>query len=288
MSLDAEATIAEFARFSERDAAAYARMLEEWADVRQIFGQDRFRPIGYGPSTEELLDAHPRASVWRRRRMMSAYDVIMHEFEDRHSQAFLLWMSFQTIVALDRPGTGLLAYSLIAARQKNSWSIPVGGSGTLVDALVGYLEDHDVTIECDQTVAQLVIEDGKCVGSRRRPATATWRARVSSRRFTSNTSSTWLRPRLGRRLLVRRRHVRGRHLGLRRLSGDDRTTDIRHADGGRTAVSAGIVGWPDQILRMLRDVNDGVAFDDVPFLLVRHPPSSTRRARSTTCTRSSC
>jgi phytoene dehydrogenase-like protein len=272
MSLDADATIAEFARFSERDAATYSRMLEEWADVRQIFGQDRFRPIGYGPSTEELLDAHPRASVWRRRRMMSAYDVIMHEFEDRHCQAFLLWMTFQTIVAIDRPGTGLLAYSLIAARQKNSWSIPVGGSGTLVDALVGYLEDHDVTIECNQTVAELVLQDGRCVG-----VETTAGDRYMAGKGVISTihvkhlvdmapAAAW-----GDDFLF---GVDTYEVGISGYAAYLATTEppiFDTADGGRTAVSAGIVGWPDQFLRMLRDVNDGIAFDDVPSLLVATP-----------------
>jgi phytoene dehydrogenase-like protein len=42
-------------------------------------------------------------------------------------------------------------------------------------------------------------------------------------------------------------------------------------DRGRAAVSAGLVAWPERFLAMLRQINDGVAFDDVPFLLVATP-----------------
>ena len=42
-------------------------------------------------------------------------------------------------------------------------------------------------------------------------------------------------------------------------------------DGGRTAVSAGIVGWPDQVLRSLREVQDGVPDGETPPLLVATP-----------------
>ncbi len=272
MSLDPEATIAEFARYSKRDAAAYARLLEEWADVRHIFGQDRFRPVGYGPSNESLLDAHPKASVWRRRQSMSAYDIIMHEFEDRHCQSFLLWMAFQTIVAIDRPGTGLLAYSLIAARQKNSWSIPVGGSGTLIDALVGYLEDHDVTIECDKTVSRLVLEDGKCVGVE----TTAGDRYLASKGVISTIhvkhlvdmapAADW-----GDDFVF---GVDTYEVGISGYAAYLATTKppvFDTEDGGRSAVSAGIVGWPDEFLRMLRNLSDGLTFDDVPFLLVATP-----------------
>jgi len=272
MALDPEATIAEFARFSSADAAAYRRLLDEWAEVAAIFGQGRFRPVGYGPSPETLLDGHPRASTWGRRRAMSAYDVIMSEFEDRHSQAFLLWMTFQTIVAIDRPGTGLLAYSLIAGRQRNSWSIPVGGSGTLVDALVGYLNDHQVPVECDRTVTRLVLEDGHCVGVETADGTIYRGERgvVSTIHIKHLVdmapAATW-----GEDFLY---GVGTYEVGMSGFAVYLATREppvFDTADGGRTAVSAGMVDWPDRFLTMLRQINDGVPFDDVPFLLVATP-----------------
>lgn len=273
MSLDRSKTVAEFARFSERDAATYSRMLDEWADVNHIFGQGRFRPIGYGPSTEDLLAEHPRSSIWHRRQMMSAYDLIMTEFEDRHCQAFMLWMSFQTIVALDRPGTGLLAYSLIAARQKNSWSIPLGGSGTLIDALVGYLTDHDVEIHCDQTVERLILDDdGRCVGVETSSG-----EQFTARRGVVSTihikhlvdmapAESW-----GDDFLF---GVETYEVGISGYAAYLATTEPPVFDtpgGGVSAVSAGLIAWPEDFLRMLRNVNDGVQFDNVPFLLVATP-----------------
>ena len=95
-------------------------------------------------------------------------------------------MTFQTIVAIDRPGTGLLAFSLVAGRQRNSWSIPVGGSGTLIDALVGDPADHDVAVECNKTVTGLIVEDGRCVGVETADGSTYRAARVWCRPFTSS------------------------------------------------------------------------------------------------------
>ena len=276
MSLDPDATIAEFARFSSADAAAYRRLLEEWSEVGPIFGQGRFRPVGYGPSAESLLEGHRRASTWRRRQAMSAYDIIMNTFEDRHSQAFMLWMTFQTIVAIDRPGTGLLAYSLVAGRQRNSWSIPLGGSGRLVDALVGYLADNDVRVVCNQRVSNLVVEDGRCVG-------------------VATDDGSVYRGSMGVVSTIHIKHLVD--MAPAELWGEDFLYGVESYevgisgfacylaatvppvfetdDGGRTAVSAGIVDWPDRFLAMLRQINDNIAFDladdRMPFLLVATP-----------------
>ncbi|HEX6905795.1 MAG TPA: NAD(P)-binding protein, partial [Terriglobales bacterium] len=47
---DVERTIAEFAKFSKKDAAAYRRMYEEFNSVAPIFREATFTPIGFGPS----------------------------------------------------------------------------------------------------------------------------------------------------------------------------------------------------------------------------------------------
>ncbi len=272
MSLDPAETAAEFARFSPADGERYRQLLDEWAEVAPIFGPGRFRPVGHGPSVDALLDGHPRAATWRRRQAMSAYDVIMTEFDDPHSQAFLLWMTFQTIVAIDRPGTGLLAFSIVAGRQRNSWSIPIGGSGTLIDALVGYLDDHDVRIECNKTVTRLVVDNGRCVGVE----TADGSVYRGSKGVVSTIHVKHLVDMAPPELWGEdfRYGVDTYEVGISGFSLYAAATEapvFSTPDGGRQAVSAGIVDWPDRFLGMLRQLNDDVAFDDVPFLLVATP-----------------
>ena len=272
MWLDKDRTVEEFARHSPADARAYARMYDDYDAVKDLFGQGRFRPLGHGPSAGELLKGHAREATWRRRMVMSAWDVITREFENRHVRSFMLWMTFQTLVALDRPGTGTLAYSLIHGRQRNSWSIPKGGSGRLVDALVGFLEDHGASIHCGKTVTELILENGRCVG------------------FETEDGSQFR----ARQAVLSTIHIK--HLvemapadawGEDFLYGAD-TYDVGISgyaaylatkvapvftteDGGRNAVSSGIAGWPEQMLRAIRDMSDGVFFEDVPFLLVATP-----------------
>ena len=161
---DRERTREEFAKFSRRDADAFLRMLDDYHVARAAFGAARYTPVGYGPGLEALLRDRPDGARWLRRNAMSAWDVIRHEFEDWHTRGFMLWMAAQTVQPVERPGTGLLAYSIAYGRQQHGWTIPRGGSGSLPAACVRLLEQHGATILTSQPVAQLVLEGGRCTG----------------------------------------------------------------------------------------------------------------------------
>ncbi len=161
---DAERTAAELARFSRRDARAYRTLLEEYEEVAPLFGRYRYTPIGWGPSLSELLGERPGGGRWLRRQAMSAWDVIEDAFEEEHVRAFLLWMAFMTMQPPERPGTGPLAHSLVYGRQRNSWTLPEGGSGALPAALRRLIEDHGGTVLTRRRVTGLLLEGGRCVG----------------------------------------------------------------------------------------------------------------------------
>ena len=53
MWLDRDRTAEEVARFSKADAAAYLRLLDEYDQVKHIFSEAQFTPVGFGPSLEQ-------------------------------------------------------------------------------------------------------------------------------------------------------------------------------------------------------------------------------------------
>ncbi len=164
MWLDLDRTLEEIARFSKSDARAYRRMLDEFDAVKGIYGEYRFTPIGYGPSLDERLAGHPMGTVWMRRNVMSAWEVIRREFESRQMRAFMAWMAFQTAQPIESPGSGYLAYSLVGGRQRRSWSVPVEGSSSLPKAIVSVLEKAGGTAITETLVTSLIVEGGRCVG----------------------------------------------------------------------------------------------------------------------------
>lgn len=272
MWLDLDRTTNEIARFSERDADAYRRLLAEYDEVKGLIGSARFRPVGYGPSVAEQLAAHPRGSRWMRRSVLSARDVILHEFEEPHVRAFMAWMASQTAVPIDGAGTGLLPYQIVSGRQARSWSIPRGGSGKLVDALVGYLEDNGATIDCNRQVSELIVEEGRCVGLRTIEG-AEYRARLAVVSTIHVKHLVDMAPRAlwGEDFVY---GVATYHVGIPFFAAYLATTappEFTTKDGPRSAVSAGVAGWIDDAARNARRVSDGQFTEEEPFLLVATP-----------------
>ena len=253
--LDLDRTRDEIARFSRRDADAYVRGLQEFAEIREPLGRYRFNPIGHAPPLDELLADRPR---WLRRIAMTSFDVVRREYEDPHVQSYLLWQAFQTAQPVDSPGSGLLAYSIVAGRQAQSWTLPLGGSGELARALVRCLEDHGGTVACGRRVTGLVLEDGRCAGVETEDGER----------------------HLARHAVVSTIHVKRLvELAPHEAWGDDFLYGVDTFDAGismfaqyyattaapafvapggtQTAVSAGVVGWPEDVRQAGRDVREG-------------------------------
>lgn len=273
MWLDKERTIAEIARFSKDDALAYRRLLADYDEVKSAFSGAQFTPVGFGPSLDQRLADHRRGRVWQRIRQLSPWDVIRHEFTDRHVQAFMLWMAFQTNQAVDLPGSGALAYSLVFGRQQRSWSILPGGSGTLIDTLTRYLAERGSTIVTGKTVSRLILDGERCIGV----ATTDGAEYRAAKAVLSSIHVTHLRDMAPRARWPEEFHysVDTYDVGIPGFGvylAASAAPVFGAAEGDtRTAVSAGTVGWPEDVVRLGADLRAGRFIADVPWLLVATP-----------------
>lgn len=267
--LDRERTVEEIARFSRADAAAYGRLLDEYDEVKHIFSAGQFTPVGFGPSVEALLAEHPKGSIWLRRRAMSAWDVIRHEFSDEHIQAFLLWQAYQTLVPVDSDGSGQLAYSLVFGRQRRSWTIPRGGSGALTDALVSCIEEHGGSVLCGRRVTRLIVSAGRCVG-----VVAGDEEFRASEAVVSTIHVKHLLEMADDWDEGFRYGVETFDVGVSAMAAYMATPEppVFHTpDGPRSAVSAGLAGFPRDVIDYGRKLRDGVYVEDPAWLLVACP-----------------
>ena len=282
MWLDLDRTCDEIARFSRTDAEAYRRLIGEYDEVKGIFGRARVTPPGFGPSLEEMLLEHPRGRIWLRRNSLSAWDVIRREFQDRHIQAFMIWQAFQTLVPVDAAGSGVNAYSIIFGRQGRSWSVPRGGSGALTEALTHFLEDHGSTVLCNRQVSRLVLDDGRCTGVETDDG-----ERYMARRAVLSTIHVKHLVEMAPREVWGEEFLYGVDTydvgmsGMACYLATDAAPEFQTPDGSRAAVSAGTVGWPEDVLALGRAVRDRRPFDEgVPWLLVATPTLVDARARA--------
>jgi phytoene dehydrogenase-like protein len=203
---------------------------------------------------------------------MSSWEVIRHEFEDRHIQAYMLWQAFMTVQAVDAPGSGSLAYSIIYGRQQRSWSIPEGGSGKLTDGLVALLEEHGARIVCDRKVKKLVLEHGRCVGVE----TENGEKYLGTKAVLSTIHVKHLIDMAPHDAWPEdfRFGVETYDIGITSMAAYLATTEapaFTTREGTQTAVSAGIAGWPEDVIRIGRDIKDGKFITGVPWLLVATP-----------------
>lgn len=287
MWLDLDRTCSELERFSRRDAEAYRRLLAEYDAVKDVFARLRFTPVGFGPSFEQMLADRPAGTRWRRRAAMSAWDVVRHEFESPHVQAFMLWMAFQTGQPVDSAGSGPLAYSIVFGRQRRSWTIPRGGSGELARVLVEVIEEGGGEVLCDRRVVELLLEGGRCVGVQ----TADGEQHLAREAVLSTIHI---------KDLVKMAPAEAWDAdfmygvdtydeGIAAFATHYATSEPPRyplRDGGElTAVSAGVAGWPEDIVRMGRDVKEGRLVRDGAWLLFPTPtvadPSRAPEGRHT-------
>ncbi|HEY3530171.1 MAG TPA: NAD(P)/FAD-dependent oxidoreductase [Nocardioides sp.] len=150
MHPDLEATCAELARWSDRDASAFRSMVETWR---------RGLAAAHGRWSSNL--PQPRDAVtgeYLRLRERSAWDVVHETFEHPVVRSFVLWMAMATIQDPRRPGTGFLPSSLSAGRVAFGWTTPIGGSQTLPDALVRLIEEHGGRVVCSAPVASVEVD----------------------------------------------------------------------------------------------------------------------------------
>ena len=270
--LDVDRTVDELARLDRADAATYRRMLDDWEGVKRIFGAAQSTPVGWGTPIDEALAAVPGGNVWRRRRALSAWDVVHHEYRDPRVRAYVLWAVAQSLTSVDLPGSGLQAVAAPAGRQVRSWPIPLGGSAALPRALVRAIEDHGGTVRCGARIARLIVDGDRCTGVET----------ADGERFHA------------RQAVVSSIHVK--HLldmapraawpddfvyGVETLDvglsifvlhlATDRPPLLRGAEGEQPAVASGIAGTPDEMLDAVRAVRDGRRPPSLPSILIGTP-----------------
>ncbi len=158
---DLDRTCAELARFSKPDADAYRDLLAEWQGMAPIVNDEREHP----PRPPQEVAARTRAGTLGDRmvaiRQSTALNVITDRFTDEHIRAFFAWIAFMTLHPLDEPETGLLAFSLVAGRQRSSWILPEGGSMRLPLALARIIEENGGSILTSKPVTRIVVEGGR-------------------------------------------------------------------------------------------------------------------------------
>lgn len=159
MHRDVEQTATEIGQHDRSDADAFRALLAEWHDGLSA-AHARWNSGCLDPSSNSMDARYAQV------RAGSPLDTIRARFRHPRIIAAMAWLSFATIQRIDRPGTGILPFSITAGRIAFGWATPIGGSGALPTALVRSIARHGGGVRTGHAVAQILVADGRAVGVR--------------------------------------------------------------------------------------------------------------------------
>ncbi|MGH8227858.1 MAG: phytoene desaturase family protein [Steroidobacteraceae bacterium] len=165
---DRERTRQEIARFSERDAAAYVRLAAEAAAWLPMIASTLYSaPVPMGASTA-LMDQSPEGRALWRTAQRSTHDLLTSLFESDRVRMHFARVAGENLVAPDEKATALGVYVFVAFLEAYGFGVPVGGSGSLTEALLACIRDHGGEALADADVERVEVKGGRARGVRTR------------------------------------------------------------------------------------------------------------------------
>ncbi|MEO0996633.1 MAG: phytoene desaturase [Pseudomonadota bacterium] len=201
---DHEAMKAEVARFSPDDVAGYERFLEASSRVYDV-GFDQLLYTSFD-SVRKMLSALP--DLLRVQFFRSVHGLVAKYI--RHPKLRMVF-SFHPLLVGGNPFTTTAIYTLIAQlERRHGVHFAMGGTGSIVQGLVGLIEGQGGRILCNSAVAE-ILTDGRRARGVRLQSGATLEADVVVSNGDSAATYRYLVPSRLRRRWTDRRLARARY-----------------------------------------------------------------------------
>ena len=159
-SADRDAMRAEVARFSPADVAGYDRFMAMSEAIFRV-GFERLGHVAFDSFADmaRIVPDMVRLSSFR-----TVYGLVSRYIRDPRLR---IVFSFHPLLIGGNPFSASSIYCLIAFLEKQ-WgvSFAMGGTGRLVQALVGLIEGQGGKVRCNAEVAEIEVRDGSAVGVR--------------------------------------------------------------------------------------------------------------------------
>lgn len=165
---DREASKAEIAQFSPRDAAAYDDWEEFWDRVCDIIEPTLMAPPPTWSQLAERFEQAGAADDFRRVMLLSTTDLLAEFFESEEIKAAMAPQSLiGTAAGPGTPGTPQIWLVHAIGRaigRRGIWGYVRGGMGAITQALAAAARDLGVTIRTSAEVGELLVEGGAATG----------------------------------------------------------------------------------------------------------------------------
>ncbi|HYS99712.1 MAG TPA: NAD(P)/FAD-dependent oxidoreductase [Thermoplasmata archaeon] len=167
---DGEKTAAEIAKFSKKDAKAYAAYEAMWSEVQELTEPMMLAPPVPLSELASLLRDPDTEELFRRLIFFSAEELLRDYFE---SDEVIGALANQSVIGHfagpTSPGTAFtLSHNLLGNIDGavGGWGFVVGGMGALPDALAAAARSRGVEILLNAPVERILVRDGRATGVR--------------------------------------------------------------------------------------------------------------------------
>jgi phytoene dehydrogenase-like protein len=161
---DRERTYAEIARFSRRDADAYREISVQAQTWMPMLTASLFAPPIPVGASYALLDQSREGRELFRIMSMSSHDLLCERFENDKVRMHFARIAGENLVAPDEKGTGIGTFVFLGFLESYGFGVPVGGSGSLTQALVDCIQDHGGQVLADTNVTRIKVAGGRATG----------------------------------------------------------------------------------------------------------------------------
>ena len=157
---DPAAMRAEISRFSPGDVGGYDAYMKVSEEIFKV----GFEQLGDVPFSKWTDMAKIAPDMLRLSSYRSVYSLVSKFFRDSRLRVVF---SFHPLLIGGNPFTASSIYCLIAFLERR-WGVhfTMGGTGRLVDGLVGLIEGQGGSLRCGQEVREIIVKDGAACGVR--------------------------------------------------------------------------------------------------------------------------
>ncbi len=151
-------------KFSHKDAETFLAMSNQAAQWLPMIQAGLYSPpMPLGAQTA-MMDQSPEGrEIWRTTQV-STFDLMEELFEHDKVKAHFGRVAGENLVSPDEKATGIGAYVFLGFLEKFGFGVPVGGSGSLTNALIACIEDHGGAVRANCHVREVVTDGTRVTG----------------------------------------------------------------------------------------------------------------------------
>ena len=157
-------TCASIARYSERDAARYRAVHDNFTAIKDGFLKAFFSPPSPPSTLARALETTHSGLARLQEFSLSARAWVERHFENDFVKAVMLNWALAPQVLPDQEGAGQSFYIMIPAIHVFGQAIPKGGSQELPNSMARYVSAHGGAVITGAPISRILIEDGRASG----------------------------------------------------------------------------------------------------------------------------